>query len=166
MVTLGDKLHFGLDYRITNFKKPVMGYAKVWFGNNFMCTQEDLVYVDSYIFGGLKQIADAKRADIAFKDKDAVFNYFYNRFGDEDDFSLGYFINFSTASDDFTIFAYLDSEDTIHLIWRLENTYTPFEDLNASDKEVHYYAINKDEFTLQLSNMRNEISGAIDPEFF
>ena len=120
MTRLGNKLHFGLDYSITNFKKPVMGYAKVWFGGSFMCTQEDLVYIDSYIFGGLKQIADAHRLDIAFEDKYALFAHFYNGLDNDNSNVYHHLVSFGTAADDFIILAYLDNTDTIHLVWRLE----------------------------------------------
>jgi len=80
-----------------------------------MCTEEDLVYIDSYIFGGLEHIGDAYRLDIVFEDKYNLFTYFYDGLAKNNDKIYGHLVNFGIASDNF-LFSHIWTRQ-IQFIW-------------------------------------------------
>lgn len=145
MILIGKKNNFAIEFEIT---KNNMGYAKIWFGNNSLGTFEDEIYIKGYLIEGLLQIKDVPKIDLGteFENKEKLFMYLKNRLSNVNDDDIHkYVINLGTFCDDFTVFAFKKNKET-NILWKLNNTDTPFSDLNMEKIRINFYKINSDEF--------------------
>ena len=157
MKLVGNKNDFGVEYKVKSIN-PLMGYAKVWFGGDYLGTSEDYIYLEGYLLSGLRDISFSLEIDFPLSDKDEMFLKLYSRLQDSNDNNIHRYVrNFGTMTDDFAIFSFLH-ESTIHILWKLINDDTPFSDLNnLSIDEVNYFSIDKREYLNKLKVIEHKL---------
>lgn len=139
-----------------------MGYAKIWFGSNFLGTEEDYIYLDGYLLEGLRSISFSPEIDmLVVSDEKEMFRKLIKRLNDLDDNNIYRYVrNFGTMTDDFLIFSFM-YENNIHIMWKLINNDTPFFDLNTLDTNiVNSYKIGREEYINNLKSIENKLLAA------
>lgn len=157
MKIVGKKKQFAVEYEIID-SKSLMGFAKIWFGENSIGTNEDLVFLKSYLIGGLEQIGNSNRIDISINPKkEDIYMILKNRLSDSNDYEIHkYLMSLGTFTDDFTIFSFLIEND-INIIWKLNSNNTLFSDLNSQSMEVNHFKIDKNLYLKILEKVKEEI---------
>jgi hypothetical protein len=161
MKLIGNKEEFGIEFEIVD-KYKSMGYAKIWLGNNFLGTSEDLIYLKSYLFNGLKEIISSPKIEPNFVSSNNCkqFEGLLRGLDNEDFSSEKYLVNFGTFTDDFIVFSFLDKENEINILWKLINQEPIFNDLKKSNKEICFYKIKKDIFEKDCSKFEELVMGS------
>lgn len=165
MNIIGDKSKFGIEYEIIN-KKSLMGYSKLWFGNEFIGTEEDLIYFESYLFEGLHRIYNAPNIHIYLYEIFNSFNlkniyyYFKSNLGNENELlnSYKYLMTMGTFTDNYLVFSF-NHKDKIYIIWKIINYDSVFTDINNAKKKINVFSIEKQEFKNKLDEFKNIILG-------
>lgn len=147
MKLIGSKEEFGIEFEIVD-KSKLIGYAKIWLGNNFLGTSEDLIYLKSYLFNGFKEILSSPKihSNYVSNNNAKLFEELLEGLNNEDFNSGKYLINFGTFTDDFIIFSFLDNENEINIFWKIINPEPHFSDLEKVNKEICYYKIKREDF--------------------
>lgn len=145
---IGNKEEFAIEYKILD-KELYTGYAKIWFNNNSIGTFEDLIYLKSYLFNGLEEILNSVEFDLINKENEIkkTFMYLYENLDnlDNDLNTYKYTCSFGTFCDDYLIFSY-KQENHIFILWKILSKKTIFNDIDISDKQVHYFKIDENLF--------------------
>jgi hypothetical protein len=158
MKTIGDKRVFALTYRTHPDYSRFMGYAKIWLGGNFLGTDGDLIFIKSYVLFVLEQFVTAETADFDTTNTHALFTSLYTRLSDiNDDEVRKYLVGGATFTDDFTAFAFYDSNDVLHIIWKLMENVAMFPDLAHASLEVHHFTISRKEYLHIFETIKNEL---------
>ncbi|QYS87096.1 hypothetical protein JJC03_03780 [Flavobacterium oreochromis] len=150
MKLIGNKEEFAVQYEITD-KQNWMGYSKVWFGDNPIGTDEDIIYIKGYLIKGLEKIGNSYDIDMDYDyEKETLFKKLEQRLKNSNDDQIRkYLVIFGTFCDDFTIFSFL-IEDEINIIWKLNSNDTPFTDLSNLDLSVNHFKIKKTSYLEKL----------------
>lgn len=153
-VLIGNKKEFAIEFKQSE-EDERLGYAKIWFGGNSLGTNEDLIY-KSYLIQGLEDIGQSKTYIPSNLNPQDLYLQLKSSLQDEKVFRflIG---SFGTFCDDYTIFSFIDG-NTINILWRLENTNTPFNDLNNLSQEVHHFTIDKNLYSEQVSAIAKELN--------
>jgi len=157
MKLIGGKKHMGVTFKVTD-AKSLMGYAKIWFGGNFIGTSKDLIYLDGYLLGMLEEIRDSGFGDLGTSDKNILFDALYKRLGNVDDLEIhNYLVRGATFTDDFIIFSFRDDGYMLHIVWKLMRKPTFFSDLKNASEEVHYFTVPYIEYAAFVNEVASEI---------
>jgi hypothetical protein len=147
MKTIGDKQVFAVTYLIDPNYSRFMGYAKIWMGGNFLGTDGDLIFIKSYVLFVLGQFVNAERADFDTTNIDALFTALYTRLSDIDDDEVEkYLVSNTTFTDHFIAFSFYDSNDVLHIIWKLMENVEDFSDLAHAPLDIHHFTIARKEY--------------------
>jgi len=158
MKLVGNKGNFAVEFEIVDFDR-LMGYSKIWFGNNFIGTSEDLIYLESYLLIGLEKIGNAAvhKIDLVYNSEEDLYNYFNNRLlNSNDNGAHKYLVYFGSFCDDFTVFSFLQ-DNMINIIWRLHNNITPFKDLKNQNTSIKSFKIKKEKYLKELDIIKEAI---------
>ena len=151
-IFLGSREALGVEVKITerNEKGTPLGYGRIWLGGHFIGTMEELIYLDSYLLGGLYQLMQAEEMkDAGFPAlKEDQYQWFVAKGQDTNENSYdGYLVNFGTFMDRFERWAYRQGEG-VTLLWKIDtrkNQYMP-EDLLDYPREVFRFTAKQEEF--------------------
>lgn len=151
-IFLGSKEALGVEVKIMekNEKGTLLGYGRIWLGGHFIGTMEELIYLNSYLLGGLYQLMQAgEMKDAGFPtSKEDQYRWFVAKAQDMNDDSYdSYLVNFGTFTDRFERWAYRQGEE-VTLLWKIdtrENEYMP-KDLLDYPKEVFRYSAKQAKF--------------------
>ena len=149
---LGDKKEIGVEIEITEKLDDgsLMGYARLWLGQNFVGTIYEYIYLDGYLLGGLYQMLNVKEiSDETFPvDKEGQYLYFEKKAMDlYDDESDNYRLNFGTMADCFIIWACREN-DFLKIVWKKEvkASCLLYDDLLDYRNDVFGFCIKYDRF--------------------
>lgn len=147
---LGSKNSIGVQIKVkkSDESKPLMGYAKLWFGNKFLGTIYDFIYIDSYLLGGLYQMLRVENIFLDFPaNTESQFSFLSRRSNDLDDDEIdSYRVSFGTLTDKFSVWAYRHDEDKITILWKIEIRENEFlyRDLKNYPTEIFRYTMQYD----------------------
>jgi len=145
---LGNRKEIGVELNVTGREThgTLMGYAKIWFGGNFLGSYHDYIYLDGYLLGGLSEMLKVGELNATNFPKDVVsqFHYFESRSNDLHDSEIsGYLVSFGTLTDSFTKWVFKEGAN-ITILWKLENTQSSYEDLKTYPSDIFKYTISFD----------------------
>lgn len=140
MKIIGDQSKFALEYEIVD-KRNLLGYSRIWFGGQYIGSKKELIYFKSYLFDNLQKIGRIGKLDNnpdSAKDIE-MYDILEKRLNDlEDEYIYKHLVSFGTLSDDYIIFSYLDTNDSLCLTWKLDTNHY-FNDVDYNDKEVKFF---------------------------
>lgn len=149
---IGNKLRFGIEIIIDsrNQEGYYLGYAKLWFGGNFLGTIEEYIYINSYLIKELTRMLNAPQFDEnSMPDLNSKHLYFKDRNENINDNEIDSFrFNFGTMSDRFMIWAYQNLNDLV-IVWKFqsESSEIAFSDLKDYSDRVFEYRLPYCEFS-------------------
>lgn len=133
----GEKSFFAVEYKIEN-KELTYGFARIWFKNEFIGTNEDIIPIKGYVVTGLKDLLNVPfLSPKILKNSRNIYEYFESRINlvyDED--IDKHQVSFGTFCDNFLIFAFR-MEDEITVTWKLisNNEELIFDDLKIYPRD-------------------------------
>ena len=131
---LGKKHEFAVEFRFAKETGP-MGYGKIWIQNQFYGSKEDLIYLNGYLGGLIKELINSRTIDsIDYLDSPAELMEYMKIQSEVDS---RFIIQGSTFTDDFIGYHFYHS-GKVYLVWKLrENDNVIFEDLKNYGYNIH-----------------------------
>ena len=158
MKLIGDKLIFALEYDIQD-RNELMGYSRVWFGNNYIGSKKELIYIKSYLLDNLKRMGSIGELYVNLSNENNHEKYKIlekKLMNLDDDIIHRYLVSFGTLADDYTIFSYLDESNNICIIWKL-HAHEYFEDIDYNDTDVKSFKMPLEAYLRELERFEKII---------
>lgn len=159
MHIIGTKEKLGIEFSILDHKN-LTGNARIWMGNAFLGTKEDVIFLKGYLLNGLGELRNAKaiyspifQTFSNYKLKN-IFYYLKHNLDCKKDAinTYPYLIHFGTFTDDYIVFAF-SYENSIYVLWKIINKDSIFKDIQVSKKGVHLFKTSKEELQAVISQL-------------
>ncbi|UUC44824.1 hypothetical protein [Flavobacterium cerinum] len=156
---IGTKEKLGIEFSILD-NKNLTGNAKIWVGNAFFGTNEDVIFLKGYLLNGLKELLNARVIDSPifqtfsnYKLKN-IFYYLKHNLDCKKEAinTYPYLIHFGTFTDDYIVFAF-SYQNSIYILWKIINKHSIFKDIQASKKGIHLFKTSKEELQVIISQL-------------
>jgi len=144
---IGDKKSMAIEYRVAN-PASLTAHARLWFENQQLGSFEDVIYMNGYLLGCLRDLARKPYLVSRYQNKDAqlLFNILDQELGswnedDGHDFSeeaRPYFLTCGTLFDCYSVFAHRLDDTYGRIMWKItcDEQAMPFEDLKLTSRDI------------------------------
>ncbi|MFJ4453236.1 hypothetical protein ACIP1G_05000 [Pseudomonas sp. NPDC089392] len=144
---IGDKRSMAIEYRVAN-PASLTAHARLWFEGQQLGSLEDVIYLDGYLLGCLRDLARKPCLAPRYQNKGAhlLFNILEQELGswnEDDGHDLSeqarpYLLTCGTLFDCYSVFAHRLDDTHGRIMWKItgDEQAMPFEDLRHTSRDI------------------------------